>query len=125
MPRYITITVGSVSIRGELFDSPCARAIAAKLPLERAFEEWGDEFYFPVGVELPLDKSATTDLAVGDIGYWPPGDALCIFFGPTPMSAGPKPVPAGHVNLVGRISGEARSFRNAKEATTIRIDASA
>ncbi|HBO50755.1 MAG TPA: hypothetical protein DD471_02135, partial [Planctomycetes bacterium] len=37
------------------------------------------------------------------IGYWPPGRALAIFFGRTPMSTSDKPVPASDVNLVGTL----------------------
>jgi hypothetical protein len=72
---------------------------------------------------MPLEKNATARVKVGDIGYWPPGAALAIFFGPTPMSSGKDPVPASAVNVVGRITGDAALFRNARGAVTIRIEA--
>ncbi|MCK9274967.1 MAG: cyclophilin-like fold protein [Syntrophales bacterium] len=123
MPLPVTIIFNDISVKGELFDSPCSQAIAGRLPIESVFEQWGDEFYFPVNANLSLDESATTNVNTGDIGYWPPGDALCIFFGPTPMSTGPKPVPAGKVNLIGRIFGDASELKNAKSAAVIRIAA--
>ena len=43
---------------------------------------------------------------VGDLAYWPPGRAFCIFFGPTPVSRGTACRPASPVNVVGKIVGE-------------------
>jgi uncharacterized protein len=92
------------------------------LPIDIIPEEWGDEFYFEIPVEMPLDETATTKLKIGDIGYWPPGNALAIFFGPTPISRGEFPVPASDVNLVGKIVGDATVLRQAKGAGTMRIE---
>lgn len=124
MPTRIKVTMGDIALDGELFDTPCAKAIAAALPIETRPNEWGDEFYFEIPVTMPLDGSATTKVAVGDIGYWPPGNALAIFFGPTPMSRGPEPVPASEVNLVGRITGEPTLLKKTKGAARIRIEKS-
>jgi hypothetical protein len=123
MPTLVRISVGHVTLDAELFDTACAFAIARALPLEVRPSEWGDEFYFEVGVKMPLDETATTEVKVGDIGYWPPGNALAIFFGPTPMSTGPDPVPASEVNLVGRIFGDAGRLRAVKGTGSIRIEA--
>ena len=103
MPNPIKIVIGKTTLKAELFDSPCARAVFASLPLETRPNEWGDEFYFEIPVNMPLDESATRKVKAGDIGYWPPGKALAIFFGPTPMSTGSDPVPASEVNMVGKI----------------------
>jgi hypothetical protein len=83
---------------------------------------WGDEFYFTLPVALSLDETATTSVKVGDMGYWPPGSALAIFFGPTPLSRGADPVPASEVNLVGRITGDATLLRKARGATELRVE---
>ena len=124
MPTRIKINIKDVVLDAELFDTPCARAIADILPVETRPNEWGDEYYFEIPVKMPLDASATTKVTVGDIGYWPPGNALAIFFGPTPMSRGPEPVPASEVNLVGKITGDSALLRKAKGATRIRIEKS-
>jgi hypothetical protein len=118
----IKIIVKDIELGAELFDTATARAIADALPIEAAPNEWGDEFYFEVPVAKTLDKTATTKVAVGDIGYWPPGNAIAIFFGPTPMSRGPEPVPASEVNIVGRIAGDATRLRKAKGAKKIRLE---
>jgi len=123
MPRAIRIMAGDVSIAAELFDTACAREIAAHLPIETVPNEWGDEFYFEIPVIMPHDHTATVKVHIGDIGYWPAGRALAIFFGPTPLSIGPEPVPAGEVNIVGRITEEAGVLRSAKGAGIMRIEA--
>ena len=121
MPIKINIIIKDISLEAELFDTPCARAIAGALPISAVPNEWGDEFYFEIPVAEPLDNTATTAVKVGEIGYWPPSNALAIFFGPTPMSKGSDPVPASAVNLVGAISGDASILKRAKGAPEIRI----
>ena len=122
MLTQIKITIANISLDGELFDTPCAQAIAGVLPIETTPDEWGDEFYFGISVAMPLDRTATKKVEIGDIGYWPPGKALAIFFGPTPMSKGAEPVPASEVNLVGKINGDAKLLRKAKGSHRIRIE---
>ena len=99
----IEVQVGELTLRGELSDTVCAQAIAESLPLDTSFNTWGEEFYFEISVSAELDGTATSDVEVGTIGYWPPGRALAIFFGRTPMSTSDKPVPASDVNLVGTL----------------------
>lgn len=124
MPTEIKIFIGEVTVKAELSDTTCAQAIAKIMPIEARPNVWGDEFYFTIPVSIPLDKTATTKMAVGDIGFWPPGNALAILFGPTPMSTGSEPVPASEVNLVGKIIGDATILRKTKGASAIRIDKS-
>lgn len=121
MQTPIMIRVGPVELDGELFDTETAKAIVSSLPIEREFNVWGDEFYFEIPVSKGLDQTATTEVKVGDIGYWPAGRALAIFFGPTPMSRGTEPVPAGKVNIVGRIIGDATVLRAVKGESRIWI----
>ena len=121
MSRTVKIIVGDLSLEAEFFDTPSARAIVATLPLEASPSEWGDEFYFEVPVEMPLDETATVRVKAGDIGYWPPGNCLAIFFGPTPMSTGTDPVPASEVNIVGRIRGDATLLRKCRGVQSIEL----
>lgn len=122
MPTAVKIVVGMTILKGELFDSTCTKAIISSPPIEARPHEWGDEFYFEIPVNMPLDKSATTKVKIGDIGYWPPGKALAIFFGPTPMSTGSDPVPASDVNIVGKIIDDATVLKREKGAGKIRIE---
>ncbi len=122
MPTPIRLTVGKVVLPAELFDTACARAVVSALPLALRPNEWGDEFYFEIPVALPSDETATTKVKAGEIGYWPPGRPLAVFFGPTPMSTGEDPVPASEVNIVGRITGDAQLLRKGKGAQEFRIE---
>lgn len=118
----ISIKIRDIVLRAELFNTETAKAIADLLPIEITPEEWGDEFYSEIPVEMPLDETATTKVKIGDIGYWPPGNAIAIFFGPTPISRGEEPVPASEINLVGKIIGDASILRQAKGSGRIRIE---
>ena len=119
----IRIRVGEAELKAELLDNETARAIYDLLPIEGYNNVWGDEFYFEVPLYMPPDDSATRDVSVGDIGYWPAGKAIAIFFGPTPLSKpGGKPVPAAPVNLIGRIKGDAAPLKKAKDSNPIYIE---
>ena len=69
MPTPIKIIIGKSVLSAELFDSPCAGQIINRLPIEASPDEWGDEFYFSIPVETPLDETATTKVKAGDIGF--------------------------------------------------------
>ncbi len=122
MPTHVKMIIDNITIDVEFADTVCAKAILEKLPLEASPNTWGDEFYFEIPVSSSLDETATRIVKIGDIGYWPPGNALAIFFGPTPLSRGGDPVPASEVNLVGTIMGDASVLRKAKGASTIRLE---
>lgn len=122
MPTHVTIKVDNLIVKAELFDTACAKKIVERLPIEARPDEWGDEFYFEIPVTESLDETATAKVKVGDIGYWPPGKALAIFFGATPMSTGSDPVPASAVNLVGKIIDDATLLKKVKGAVKIRIE---
>jgi len=124
MPTQVRITAGGVRLKAKLFDTECAKAIVERLPITTRPNEWGDEYHFEIPVKASLDKTATTKVKVGDIGYWPPGKAMAIFFGRTPMSSGSEPVPASAVNLVGRILDDATLLAKTKGITEITIDIS-
>lgn len=123
MPRAIRITAGAVSAQAELNDSRTAAAIAAALPLEAKADTWGDEIYFDIGLSL-RGESPKEVVALGDLGYWPPGQAFCIFFGPTPLSRGNEIRPASAVNVVGRVIGDPRVFSRVRAGTRVRIEGS-
>jgi len=117
------VVIGELALDAEIYDTPSGRAVAEILPLEASFNTWGDEFYFSVPMQpLPQEKNASTRMQVGDIGYWPEGNALAIFFGPTPASSGQEPVAYSPVNRVGRVLGDARRLQNAAGAATVRIE---
>jgi len=121
MSAKIKISAGNVELQGELKETECAERVIKLLPLESEFQTWGDEFYFSIGLEMNLDETARQEVEIGTIGYWPSGEAIAIFFGPTPASAGEKPVAASDVNVVGKVE-DAERLKEAKEAGKIRIE---
>jgi uncharacterized protein len=122
MPTKISISIKDITLLGEMGDTACAKTITDALPIKTRPNEWGDEFYFTIPVSAPLDETATTKVKIGDICYWPPGNALAIFFGPTPLSSGLDPVPASKVNLVGRIIDDPAILKTVKGAARIKIE---
>ena len=120
LPR-ILITTSAGEIEAELHDTPTAKAIARALPLEARVSTWGEEIYFEIPVQSGLDDRAREVVEVGDLGYWPRGRALCLFFGPTPISGPGEIRPASAVNIVGRMRGDLGSLRKVADGTIIRI----
>ncbi len=104
MATSIVIEIDGKTLRAALSDSPAARRIADALPLTVAMSRWGDEYYGGAGLVIPEDSSARELMEVGEIAWWPPGKALCIFFGPTPASTDERPRAASGVLPVGKIS---------------------
>jgi len=122
MPAYrVRITAGSVVCTATLLQSSTARAIWNALPIDGTANLWGDEIYFEIPVDLAEDD-ARAEVAVGDLAYWPPGNALCIFWGPTPASRGQEPRAASPVNVFGRIDRGAAEFGAVKNGTPVRVE---
>jgi uncharacterized protein len=119
--RRIRITAGSVKADAVLDDSSTAQAVWDALPLAIAGETWGDEIYFGIPVKAKPEAPRET-VELGDLAYWPPGSAFCIFFGPTPMSRGAEIRPASAVNVFGRVVGDPKVFKKVAAGTTIRIE---
>ncbi len=117
----IVITSGGVSLPAELNESETARRIWELLPLEGRANTWGDEVYFEIPLQAALEADARAEVEVGELGYWPTGRALCIFFGPTPASRGSEPRAYSPVNVVGRVLGDATLFRAVPDGATVRI----
>lgn len=107
----ITIQVGSLTMQAELNGTPTAQQIVPTLPIQASFSTWGDEIYFPIPIDAALDTSAQEIVDLGDLGYWPPGNAFCIFFGRTPMSITDEIRPASAVNIIGKVIGDPTQFK--------------
>ena len=122
MDRQITIKAGTVRLEAVLRDSAITDAIWKSLPYEVQGSTWGDELYFtiPAQINVPLENPQDV-VEVGDIGYWPAGNAFCIFYGPTPMSTDEAPRPASPVTVFGRIHGDATILRDIRPGTMVSV----
>ena len=119
--RRIRITAGSVAADAVLDDSVTAGLVWDALPLAVAGETWGDEIYFSIPVKAKPERPRET-VEPGDLGYWPPGSAFCIFFGKTPASRGDEIRPASPVNVFGKIAGDATIFKKVRSGTRVRVE---
>ncbi len=121
MARKITIRVENIKANAELNDSETAQEIWKALPIESNVNTWGDEIYFSIPVKIGLEDAKAV-VSEGDLGYWPPGRAFCIFFGPTPMSQGDEIRPASPVNAFGRIMGDSKIFKKVAPGAKIIVE---
>lgn len=99
----LIITFATYQVEAEIFDTVTGRAIYDALPIKCNVSTWGEEIYFEAPVSLELEPEARAEVSVGDLAYWPNMPAFCIFFGPTPVSTGEKPVAASAVNVFGKL----------------------
>jgi hypothetical protein len=106
----IAIKIGDITVNAELNDTLTARKIAEILPFTSSYSTWGEEIYFSIPVRSGLDENAKEKVEPGDLGYWPAGNAFCIFFGPTPVSGSGEIVPASAVNIVGKVTDDPKKF---------------
>lgn len=122
--RIIKITAGNVSALADIGDTDTAAMIWNALPISAEASTWGDEIYFKIPVKCRPEKEAKEVVQPGDIAYWPPGSAFCIFFGPTPASEGDEIRPASAVNVFGRVQGDPKIFRAVSAGEKVTLEKS-
>ena len=120
--KRILIKAGSIHIGGELNETVTARAIWEALPLEASGNRWGEEIYFRIPVVQPLEPSAQEVVRMGDLGYWPTGQAFCIFFGPTPISGPGEIRPASAVTIIGGLLGDPKRLSTVPPGAMMRLE---
>jgi hypothetical protein len=120
MGKRIRIVAGAVEAEAELNNTATAQAIWEALPMEGHVNLWGDEIYFSIPVSLQLEAGQEV-VGTGDLGYWPDGNAFCIFFGPTPGSRGNEIRPASPSAVFGKVMGDAMVFKKVAAGTTITV----
>ena len=117
----IRIKSNGTEAEAELKNTPTAKAIYEKLPVESTASTWGDEVYFEIPVSLAAEEDAKDIVEKGDIAYWPQGECFCIFFGKTPASIDERPKAASKVNVFGKITGNLNFFRKINDGDKITI----
>jgi hypothetical protein len=120
MRKKIRIIAGAIEAAAELNNTKTAQAIWEALPIKGRANLWGDEIYFSIPLSLELEAGQEL-VSIGDLGYWPEGNAFCIFFGPTPVSQGDEIRPASAVTIFGKVIGDATVFKKVASGTKIVI----
>jgi hypothetical protein len=121
MGERIVVEVGGLRVEAQLNDSLTAKAVWAALPVQAAARRWGDEVYFELPVHVDQAPDAREEMAVGELGFWPVGDAFCVFFGPTPVSKAGEPRAYSPVNPFGAVVGDATLLRAAHEGDSVHV----
>jgi len=122
--RIRIVTKATGPVEAELLEdrSPrTAQAVWEGLPIEATANTWGEEIYFAIPVRVRAENPRET-VEPGDLGYWPPGNAFCIFFGPTPASRGDEIRPASPVNVLGRVLGDPKVFKKVRSGDKVKIE---
>ena len=119
--RFRSPSIGSVEAEMTGENPKTAEAVWDALPIEGVAERWGDEVYFSTPIELG-EENARERVEVGEVAYWPPGRAICIFFGSTPVSRGGEIRAASPVNVFARILGDATIFRKVRMGERILVE---
>ena len=119
--RKIIISSDDISATATLNDNPTAEAIWKALPLESRVNTWGDEIYFDIPVQVKQADDASDVVAMGALGYWPVGQAFCIFFGRTPASRNGEIRAASPVNVFGSVEGDATIFKKVPHGAIIKV----
>jgi hypothetical protein len=122
MEKKITIRVGELEVEAELNESKTAQLIWEALPIEAKPHLRGEEIYFAVPVTTGQEQGARDVVSSGELGYWPPGHAFCIFFGPTPASRGDEIRAASAVNVIGKVLSDPKVFRKVKDAVKMTLE---
>ena len=123
MNKRIKIITSKFTVTAKLTEKNpmTVKAIWDSLPVVGKTNRWGEEIYFRIPVEVAEENSREI-VDLGDIGYWPPGNAFCIFFGKTPISIGKEIRPASPVNVFGKIEQDPKVFNDVRGGETIRIE---
>ena len=122
MPYPIRITIANQSFAAELNETVMARKIHEALPIEARSNRWGDEIYFSIGVKHEGGDPMRDEMQVGELAYWPPGKAFCIFWGPTPASEADEPRAASGAVPVGHILGNCASLSKTRDGQMVVIE---
>lgn len=117
----IKLLIDNIELRAELNDSLAAQAISKALPIESRGNLWGDEIYFSIDVKVD-DRNTVPVVEKGDLGFWPPGNAFCIFYGKTPASRGDEIRPASPVNVIGRVIDDVEILKTLKRGPKVIIE---
>ena len=108
--QKIKFNLKGITLYGFLESSVFSQKIISNLPIKSKLQFWGDEIYFPNPIYENSFKKLVEVVNKGDIAYWPPGNAFCIFWGLTPMSTSNEIRPASPVKLIGSMESDPKIF---------------
>lgn len=120
--RKARITEGDASLDIVLKDTPTADAIWDALPVSSVASTWGEEVYFSVPVSQPREDDARDLLEMGEIAFWPDGDAIAVVFGRTPISGPGEMRLASASNIWALADGDPTVMRSMRRGDSVRVE---
>jgi len=122
MERQLKMTIGSVEIRAELFDTPTADAIYTSLPIESEARTWGEEVYFATPVRVLKEADAKDVVEAGELAFWVEGNSIAIGFGRTPVSRGNEIRLAAKTNIWGKALDPVSNLKSVNDGDPISLE---
>jgi len=120
--KKIRIKIGELNIDAVLNATKTAEAIYKALPFSAKANTWGDETYFTIPVKHGPENPKPV-VAIGDLAYWMPGAAFCLFYGETPSSCKGEVRPASPVNVIGKFELQyVESLKKTKNGTAVTVE---
>jgi hypothetical protein len=121
--RFIISCKATGRVEAEMTDEnpKPADAVWNTLPIKGKANRWGDEIYFSTSINLS-EENSREQVAVGDIAYWSPGKAVCIFFGEIPVSQHGEPRAYSPVNVFAKIVGDTAVFKKVRDDDQVTLE---
>lgn len=120
--RRLKMTIGGVTIRAELKNTPTADALWAAAPFASRALTWGDEVYFETPVKTEREADARDVVEAGELAFWIEGSAIAIGFGRTPISAPGEIRLASPTNIWGRALDDVKALKAVKAGAAITVE---
>ena len=111
----IRISFQGLESRGELLRILAPRTVESLvgvMPFTSKSFLWKEEMYFETPISMGLEKPRAA-VQPGDLAYWPPGKAFCIFFG--------KSQPYSPVNVIGRITSDLQALGTVRKGEWVKV----
>ncbi len=121
--RTLKMTIGTVVLTAEVFETATADAIWASLPFSARAQTWGEEVYFSTPVEVPREAEAKDVVDPGELAFWVEGSSIAIGFGPTPISRGDEIRLAAPTNIWGRAVEDVKALAAVSDGDAITVEA--
>ncbi len=120
--RTIQISIGRIRLTCALEQSPTAEAVWQALPFEALVNTWGDEVYFRCPADADAEPDARDVMQMGEIAYWPPGKAIAIGFGRTPVSQGDEIRLASPANVFATCTNDMRALKTVTDGMLVTVE---
>lgn len=120
--KTLKITIGDIEIVANLKDTPTAQALYDAAPFTARASTWGEEVYFETPVAISAEPDARDVMQKGEIAFWPPGNAIALAYGRTPVSRGDEMRLASPSNVFAKTEQDLTVLASVRGGTDITVD---